>query len=152
MWIRVKVLIRTSDAERWRWFEQVLSDVPCLWTVTRDSVSKGYRPASNKMQCNTCDRGITWSADSTISEIFVGGVNVGLLGSGLISLRLSSYGRASSRVISPSRSARTDASHHRCKSCISSLTEIGRSAVFPYWPRHVMAPHAFLPPQLGKLT
>ena len=86
-----------------------------------------------RIRCSVIPAVVIWRGPQIplFLKVLVGGVNRGLLWSGVISLRLSSYGRGSNRLIPPTRSSMPDASHHTCNSCISSLTQIGRSAVFP---------------------
>jgi len=55
------------------------------------------------MLCNTSGRDMTWSTASNIHRDFDGGDTGRLLGSSAISLRPSSKGRGSNRVISPSK-------------------------------------------------
>jgi len=67
--IRTEVLFRTSDAEGWRWSESVLPDVPFLRTIAIRYL-KDIGLLRSKVQCKTCGRDMTWSADSTHSEGF----------------------------------------------------------------------------------
>ena len=46
--LRNQVLVRTSNAEGWRWPEQVLTDVTFLRTIHCHSVPKGHRPSSER--------------------------------------------------------------------------------------------------------
>jgi len=70
VWIRTYVLMRTSDAEKWRRSEQVF----LMYLFCEQSLAihflKDIDLLRSKVQCNTRGRDIKWSVDSTHYEVF----------------------------------------------------------------------------------